>query len=117
NRLETHPLRPRRLGIAEGWIAVHERRRSSPDSGSGRSPVLAKAARLLPRSPGPASPTDQCGAAVAGPLVSALLLERSARHRDALDFLPLAPEDLQTLLALEIMRRAATAAQGNPPAD
>ena len=30
---------------------------------------------------------------------------------------PLAPEELQTVLALEITRRAATAAQGNPPAD
>jgi len=28
---------------------------------------------------------------------------------------PLAPEELQTVLALEITRRAATAAQGNPP--
>src|SRR6201993_3597738 len=73
NRLETQPpLRARRLGIAAGWIAIYERRCSSPDSSSGGSPVLAKAARLLPRSPDPASPTDRCGAAVAGALVSAL---------------------------------------------
>jgi hypothetical protein len=78
--------------------------------------VLAKAASLLPGSPGSASPPDRCGTIVVGPLVPAFRLERSARHSDAWDLRPLASKGFLTVLELEVTRRPASASQGHTPA-
>jgi hypothetical protein len=100
-----------------GMAGSPVRHRSSPDSSSGGGPVLAKAAGLLSGSQYPVGQADPCGAAIAGALVSALRLERSARHRHPCNFRPLARQEFQVVLALEIAGWPATAAEGNSPAD
>src|ERR1035437_1156602 len=87
-QLPPHPYCP--LGTAAGWIAVPERRGPLPNSRSSGNPVLAKAAGLLPGPPDPASSPDRRGTIVAGALVPAFRVERSAHRRYTQDLCPLA---------------------------
>src|ERR1019366_7151146 len=87
-----------------------------PDSRSSGSSVLAKATGLLPGPPDSASPPDRRGTIVAGALVPAFRVERSAHRRYTQDLCPLASQGFQTVLALEVTGRTASAAHGHTPA-
>ena len=97
-------------------MAVPGRHGPFPNSRSRGSPVLAKAAGLLPGSSDSASPADRRCTIVADALVPAFRVERSACHRNASDFRPLASQGFQTVLALEVAGRSAPAPQGHTPA-
>src|ERR1017187_2130759 len=56
------------------------------------------------------------GTIVAGALVPAFRVERSAHRRYTQDLCPLASQGFQTVLALEVTGRTASAAQGHTPA-
>lgn len=73
-----------------------------PNRRSGGSSVLKKAACLQPGSPDQASQADRCWASVAGAVVSAFRLERSAHRRSAGNIRPLASQEFQVVPALEV---------------
>src|ERR1019366_4099933 len=60
---------------------------------------------------------DRCGPVVAGALVSPVRLEGSADYCDTGDFHPLASQEFQVVLALQVAGRSATSAKGHSPAD
>src|SRR5664279_5784744 len=97
-------------------LAVPERRHPFANSRSSGNPVLAKAVGLLPGSPDSASPPDRRGTIVAGALVPAFRVERSAHGRYTWYLCPLASPGFQAVLALEVAGRSATAAQRHTPA-
>ena len=72
--------------------------------------------QLRPEHPGSVSPPDRRGPIVAGALVPAFRVERSAHRRYTQDLCLLASQGFQTVLALEVAGRSATAAQGHTPA-
>jgi hypothetical protein len=67
--------------------------------------------QLRPEHPGSVSPPDRRGPIVAGALVPAFRVERSAHRRYPQDLCLLASQGFQTVLALEVARRSATAAK------